>query len=161
MNKLSKRVLSLLLALLMVLGTCDQALAAGLDNGRYENDNTLLYIYDSTDSVIGVIQGDMHVVFVFEDKGKVLVIVCPLFYDEGCILSSLIARDCGYKSISLIREAKALIKMLLLDCDFIEISTQVGWRNAERLARVLGFEPDRLEKNFYNGIDFNIWRINR
>lgn len=98
---------------------------------------------------------------VFEDKGKVLVIVCPLFYDEGCILSSLIARDCGYKSISLIREAKALIKMLLLDCDFIEISTQVGWRNAERLARVLGFEPDRLEKNFYNGIDFNIWRINR
>ena len=27
MNKLSKRVLSLLLALLMVLGTCDQALA--------------------------------------------------------------------------------------------------------------------------------------
>ena len=41
MNKLSKRVLSLLLALLMVLGTCDQALAAGLDNGRYENDNVI------------------------------------------------------------------------------------------------------------------------
>ena len=38
MNKLSKRVLSLLLALLMVLGTCDQALAAGLDNGRYASD---------------------------------------------------------------------------------------------------------------------------
>ncbi|HAJ65345.1 MAG TPA: hypothetical protein DCM61_02020, partial [Clostridiales bacterium] len=41
MNKLSKRLLSLLLALLMVLGTCDQALAAGLDNGRYENDNVI------------------------------------------------------------------------------------------------------------------------
>ena len=39
MNKLSKRVLSLLLALLMVLGTCDQALAAGLDNGRYTEDS--------------------------------------------------------------------------------------------------------------------------
>ena len=38
MNKLSKRVLSLLLALLMVMGTCDQALAAGLDNGRYASD---------------------------------------------------------------------------------------------------------------------------
>lgn len=98
---------------------------------------------------------------VFEDKGKVLAIVCPIFYGEGCMLCALIAKDCGYKSIRLIREAKALINMLLFDCEFVEISTQVGWQNAERLARILGFEPDRLEKNFYNGIDFNIWRINR
>lgn len=98
---------------------------------------------------------------VFEDNGKILAIIRPIFYDEGCMLCALIARDCGYKSIRLTREAKGLINILLCDCEFIEISTQVGWRNAERLARILGFEPDRLEKNFYNGIDFNIWRVNK
>ena len=47
MNKLSKRVLSLLLALLMVLGTCDQALAAGLDNGRYASDEVTEVVTDA------------------------------------------------------------------------------------------------------------------
>ena len=98
---------------------------------------------------------------VFEDKGKVLTIVRPIFYDEGCMLCALIAKDCGYKSKTLVKEAKAMINMLLCDCEFVEISTQVGWKNAERLARVLGFEPDRMVKNYYNGMDFNIWRINK
>lgn len=103
--------------------------------------------YDSPDTVV------------FDDNGKVLVMVRPLFYDKGCMLCALISKDCGSKAVELVKRGKRLIQMLLQDNEFVEITTQVGWLNAERLARVLGFEPDRLEKNYYNGIDFNIWRI--
>lgn len=96
--------------------------------------------------------------FVIEEDGKVMVIGCPIFMDNGCYLASLISRDCGYKSTKLIRIGKKILNMLLEDNDFVEITTQVGWLNAERLARLLGFTPIRLEKEMYNGIDFNVWR---
>lgn len=99
--------------------------------------------------------------FVIEEDGKVLVIGCPFFIDNGCYLATLISRDCGYKGFKLMKFGKRLLKMLLEDNDFVEITTQVGWLNAERLARLLGFKPVRLIKEMYNGIDFNVWRIEK
>lgn len=99
--------------------------------------------------------------FVIEEDGKVMVIGCPIFIDKGCYLAALISRDCGYKGTKLIRIGKKLLNILLEDNEFVEITTQVGWLNAERLARLLGFKPIRLEKEMYNGIDFNVWRKER
>lgn len=99
--------------------------------------------------------------FVIEEDSKVMVIGCPFFLDKGCYLATLISRDCGYKGTKLIRIGKKLLNILLEDNEFVEITTQVGWLNAERLARLLGFKPIRLERNMYNGIDFNVWRIDR
>lgn len=95
---------------------------------------------------------------VFEENGKILAMMRPIFYDEGCILSALIAKDCGPYAVKLFKEGKRFIDDMKTYCEFVEMATQVGWLNAERLARALGFEPDRLMKNFYNGMDFNVWR---
>ena len=96
---------------------------------------------------------------VFEYEGKVLAMMRPIFYDEGCILAALISKDSKPYAIKLFKDGKRFINGMKDFCDFIEMSTQVGWLEAERLARALGFEPDRLMKNFYNGMDFNVWRL--
>lgn len=95
---------------------------------------------------------------VYEEDNKVLSMMMPIFYDDGCILAALISKDCKPYAVKMAKQAKRYIKDLEECCEFIEMTTQVGWHEAERLARVLGFTPDRLLKNFYNGMDFNVWR---
>ena len=96
---------------------------------------------------------------VFEEDGKVLVMMCPVYYDGGCIVAGLVSKECKNKSTKLVRQTIRYLRDLKKNNDFVEISTQRGWLNAERLAWMLGFKPDRLLEKMYNGMDFNVWRL--
>jgi RimJ/RimL family protein N-acetyltransferase len=39
----------------------------------------------------------------------------------------------------------------------VEFVTQVGFPQAEHLARLLGFEYEGTMRKYYNGIDFKMW----
>lgn len=98
---------------------------------------------------------------VYEEDNKIMAILRPLFFDDGCMLTALVAKDCGNKGVKLLKQAKKLLSELMVDNNYVLITTQVGWKNAEQLARLLGFQPYDVLKNFYNGLDFKCWRISK
>lgn len=96
---------------------------------------------------------------VFEDGEKVLVIVRPIFNKGRICLVALIGKDSGYKSIHIFKAMKKLIDDWLFfgDAERVEFTTQKDFKQANRLAILLGFEKEGTLKKYYNGIDFNIW----
>lgn len=98
--------------------------------------------------------------FVFVDKDTVLAIVRPYYEIGGRIyLSALISADCGYKGFSMVKEMRKIVDDWLNDDDNmrIEFITQADWKQANRLAKILGFSCEGRMRKYYNGIDFNIW----
>lgn len=97
---------------------------------------------------------------VFEDKERVLAIVRPFFEKGGRLwLSALIGADCKDKAIPMFKAMKKLIDEWLWfgDVQRVEMVTQKDFKQANRLALLLGFQKEGVLRKYYNGIDFNIW----
>ncbi len=97
---------------------------------------------------------------VFEDGDKVLAIIRPCYEAGGRLfLGALISKDCGYKSISMFKKIKSIIDDWLYfgDVQRIEFTTQSNFKQANRLAELLGFQKEGTLRRYYNGMDFNIW----
>lgn len=99
---------------------------------------------------------------VFEDKEKVIALVRPeRIVGRRIYVASLISKDIG---ISMYGFVKLLKRMLVEELNKgqtlrIEFTTQVGFPQAEHLAKLLGFEYEGTMKKYYNGIDFKLWGI--
>lgn len=95
---------------------------------------------------------------VFEDNGKVLLILRPVFELGGrCTLVSYISQDCGHKAVSMFKTIKPLIDTIANECLRLECVTQADFEPANRLAKMLGFSFEGTMKKYYDGIDFNMW----
>lgn len=108
----------------------------------------LWYMYDNEDTIV------------FEDEGKVLAIIRPMYEQGGRMwLSALISKDCGYKAISIFKRMKRFIDEWLFygEVNRVEITTQKDFKQANRLAELLGFQKEGVLRKYYNGMDFNIW----
>lgn len=98
---------------------------------------------------------------VFNDNEKVLAIVRPLYLKNKKIcLTAIVSKDSGYKAISIVREMKNIIDEWLYfgEAKSVEFTTQKDFKQANRLAELLGFKKVGVLKKYCNGIDFNIWR---
>ena len=97
---------------------------------------------------------------VFEEDGKVLAIVLPVFESGGRVsLYSLISADCKDKAVVCFKKMKRIIDGWI-DCDGIErveFTTQANFKQANRLAFLLGFKCEGTMEKYFNGLDFNIW----
>lgn len=97
---------------------------------------------------------------VFEDNGRILAIVLPLYEQGGRIfLTSVISADCKDKSILMFKKMKKIIDGWLEsgEAERVEFLTQSNFEPANRLARLLGFIKEGTLRKYYNGLDFNIW----
>lgn len=97
---------------------------------------------------------------VFADGERVLAIVRPFFENGGRVwLAALIGADCRDKAVAMFREMKAVIDGFFIngEAQRVEMTTQAGFTQANRLARMLGFECEGTMKKYFNGIDFNLW----
>lgn len=97
---------------------------------------------------------------VFEDKERVLALVLPVFEDGGrVLLTALIARDCGNKAVVMFKKMKRIIDDWLKNKEVlrVEMTTQSDFKQANRLAFLLGFRCEGKMEKYFNGIDFNIW----
>lgn len=106
------------------------------------------YMFDDNDTIV------------FEDGDRVLAIVRPLFQSGGKVhLVALVGKDCGYKAVPMFRKIRKLIDEWLSckDINRVEMTTQLGFEQADRLAELLGFKKEGILRKYYNGIDFNIW----
>lgn len=98
---------------------------------------------------------------VFADGDKVLAIIRPQEENGKIAIYALVGRDCGYKSVSIVRTMKTWIKnqMKRPDINRVEMTTQSQFYQANRLAVMLGFVYEGTLHSFFNGIDFNVWGI--
>lgn len=98
---------------------------------------------------------------VFADGDRVLAIIRPQEENGRLAIYALVGRDCGYKSVSMVKTIKTWIKNQIKrpDIERVEITTQSQFDQANRLAEMLGFVYEGTLHKFYNGIDFNIWGI--
>lgn len=97
---------------------------------------------------------------VFDDKERVLAIVLPVFEDGNKVsLYSLIGADCKDKAILMFKKMKRIIDDWLEydGIERVEMTTQADFRQANRLAKLLGFECEGTMKKYFNGMDFNMW----
>lgn len=98
---------------------------------------------------------------VFADGEVVLGLFYPLEQYGTITVMSLIGSNCGYKSVSMVKEFKKWLKKTLQrkDINRIEITTQATFAQATQLARLLGFTYEGTIHKMFNGMDFNIWGI--
>jgi hypothetical protein len=123
-------------------GDCERLLKQPHQEHKENKD----YMFDSEDTIV------------YEDEGKVLVILRPYFELGGrCILVSYISQDCGYKAVSIFKTLKPIIDDLAKNNLRLECVTQKDFEPANRLAKMLGFSYEGTMKKYYNGIDFNMW----
>lgn len=98
---------------------------------------------------------------VFADGDNVLAIIYPHEEYGTITLYSLVGKDSGYKSVSIVKTMIKWIKEQFSrsDVNRICMTTQADFDNANRLARMLGFSFEGTMHSFFKGIDFNIWGI--
>lgn len=97
---------------------------------------------------------------VFEDGERVLAIVRPIYEAGGRMwLTALIGADCKDKAIPMFKKMRKLIDEWLYygEVERVEMITQKDFKQANRLAQMLGFQKEGTLRKYYNGMDFNIW----
>lgn len=96
---------------------------------------------------------------VFEDNETVYAIVRPIYENGGRLyICSLIGCNCRKKSIIIYKAFKKIFDEWLNNgINRLEITTKCDFENANRLAKMLGFECEGRMKKFYNGTDYFLW----
>lgn len=97
---------------------------------------------------------------VFADAEEVLALVCPIRLEGGRIyVASLISQNIGRRMYGFIKTLKQMLEEELKKGSTlrVEFVTQVGFTQAEHLARLLGFECEGTMRKYFNGLDFKIW----
>lgn len=97
---------------------------------------------------------------VFVEDGEVYALIYPeRIVGRRIFVASLISKHIGKKMFCFVKMLKRMLVEELNKGNTlrVEFVTQVGFPQAEHLARLLGFEYEGTMKKYYNGIDFKMW----
>lgn len=94
------------------------------------------------------------------DGDKILGVFWTICPNSGRLTAqSVISADCGDKMLEIVRTLKKMIEggAVKMGLYRIEIIVVYGFRNGERLARLLGFEYEGTLRKLINGVDYKIF----
>ena len=95
---------------------------------------------------------------VYEYEGRVLAIIRPVFELGGRVtLVSYIGADCKDRAVDMYKKLKPMVELLCERYDRVEFTTQADFPQANRLAKLLGFECEGTMRKYCFGKDFNMW----
>lgn len=96
----------------------------------------------------------------FEHNGLVRAVVWyALIDDKRAAVFALISADIGLGLVGLVRQLKVMIEeqSKILNLNRVEMCTLKGFAQADRLAKMLGFEYEGCMRKVFKGLDYNIY----
>lgn len=96
----------------------------------------------------------------FEHNGLVRAVVWyVLLDDKRAAVFALISADIGLGLVGLVRQLKVMIEeqSKILNLNRVEMCTLKGFAQADRLAKMLGFEHEGCMRKVFKGLDYNLY----